>query len=483
MNQQLLDYISDQLQAGLSYHDIETALLGVGWDQVEVKRALASFAGQQASAGSVSSEPVASLAQPAQSMPDVEPVTATSQATQSQAPAETTNQMPDTSALASVVGEAAANKSVPSTDSAPATAQVSQEPTQSSVSSQTITEPVSTQQPSQLQPTPTVTAQPEPTQPPQAAGNPADQPNYAPPVSSSQTMAQPIDPYAQATAPVGMANQPPQAQSAYPQASAQPYQSPAMQPYATSGAVPGYYAQPTPGYGQPAAKASGGIAGLFNKKIVIAIVAGVVFLVLLLIVALVLSGNKKTANNSNNNAGSQTNTNSLLEPQAFTSERGGFSINPPKGWHAQELTSTTDVAVAISKDTSDKSQFSSMTVTVSTIADAQAATTNLDSFVNFYKTATAQSNPQAKVNSDQKISLDGLDARLLDVDTVNDSTKVTGYMVYIIKDKKLYQIQAFTYDVTPNSEVKRAMRESIDSFKLTGAESSPTVSPSSSPKP
>lgn len=500
MNQQLLAYISDQLQAGLSYNDIETALLGVGWDEAEVKQALASFANQQ-SQSSVNAQPEVQSASPEASplasepMPVQQPTTAQAEPTVD-LPDQATANVPDTSALASVVGEAAVSgttltsgtisggSSPRQTAGSNVDAQV-QLPAEQQASnpSQTLAEPAAVADYSAPPPTAVVG---QPAQPSQSAV-PTERPTVVTAPVNQQT-AQPASPYGQASgiSPSAAPVVPAMSSNAMAQLSPQPivqqpYQSPQMQPYQ----VNGYGSQPAASYVQAPKSNTGGIGGLLNKKMIIVIAAGIGFLVLVLIIALVLTGGKKSTSNTNNNSSSSQNSSGgLVESQAFISERGGFSINPPKGWHAQELTSTNDVTVAISKETTDKSQFSSMTVTVSTIQDAQAATTNLDNFVNFYKTATAQSNPQTKVNDDQKISLDGVDARLLDVDTVNDSTKVTGYMVYIIKDKKLYQIQAFTYDVTPNSEVKKAMRQSIESLKFsTSGSPTPSTSPGAMPTP
>ncbi len=505
MNQQLIAYISDQLQAGLSYNDIETALLGVGWDATEVKQALASVASQQTQSGATpvvdQQIPVGNTenAQSAETMPAQQPSENSVQSASSEV-VPPANQASDTSALASVVGEAAVSRSVASSvnpASVPATKPQNEPQVQSTPTQQPSAQPnepaqppaqpiISQPQPAD-QPEPVYQAPSQSVQSPQPFNNQPAQAYTQPDPSQVQPQpSQPVDPYSgQATMSQPIISQTQTAQPAYAQQPVQPYQSPQIQPYPTNGTPGGYYGQPT-GYSQKTKLAGGGLFGFLNKKIIIAIIVGVVFLVLVLIVAIFLSGgNKKNSTNTNNNDNSQNTTNSLLEAQPFTSERGGFSINPPKGWHPQELTSTNDVVVVISKETNDKSQISSMTITSSTIADAQAATTNLDSFVNFYKTATAQSNPQTKINSDQKITIDGVEARLLDVDTVNESIKVTGYMVYIIKDKKLYQIQAFTYDVTPNSESKRAMRSSIDSFKFVSGQSTPSVStsPTATAKP
>ncbi len=478
MNQQLLDYISEQLQAGLSYDAIESALLSAGWDATEVKQALASFASKQNDMSqpeavsaqaptSTGSQPI--IGQPAE--PGFDSGTTPAEPSSSQV-TDVSPPAVDTSGLAAVVGEAAVNRA------AEASAPVQNAQPQSVAPDLVGSAPDYSATHSNAMPGAASNTGPAAVAHQSQATSPG--PGYASQLPNTPAMPGAAQPQAPGFEPVNTA----------PAAYQQPYAQPPQQPYA-SYAQPQYptappeYSYPAPAeYGQPSS-GGGGFGAILakNKKLIIIIGGAVGFLVLITILVLVLASGKKTNNTTNTTT--DENTNSLTEGQAFASERGGFSINPPKGWKAQELTSTSDVNVVISKETSDKAQISSMQVSVSTIQDSQAATTNLDGFVNFYKTTTTQSNPLAKINDDQKINLNGVDARLLDIDSVNDSTKVTGYMVYVIKDKRLYQIQALTFDVGPNSATKKAMRSSIDTFKLTGAagntSSSPSASPSSKP--
>ena len=478
MNQQLLDYISEQLQAGLSYSAIESALLSAGWDATDVKQALASFASKQndmsqpeavsaQASTSTSSQPT--ITQPAE--PELDSGMTPAEPSSAQV-ADTTPPIVDTSGLAAVVGEAAVNRAAEASALAqnvqPQSAApdlVGSAPDHPMANSSAMPGIVSSTSPA------AVGSQPQATNP---------MPDYSSQMPNPANMPAAAQPQAPGFEPVNAA--PAAYQQPYAQSPQQPYASYVQPQYPTA---PSEYPYPAPAeYGQPSS-GGGGFGEIFakNKKLIIIIGGAVGFLVLITVLVLVLASGKKTNNTTNTTT--NENANSLTEGQAFASERGGFSINPPKGWKAQELTSTSDVNVVISKETSDKAQISSMQVSVSTIQDSQAATTNLDSFVNFYKTTTTQSNPLAKINDDQKINLNGVDARLLDIDSVNDSTKVTGYMVYVIKDKRLYQIQALTFDVGPNSATKKAMRSSIDTFKLTGAagntSSSPSASPSSKP--
>lgn len=476
MNQQLLDYISEQLQAGLSYQDIESALLGAGWDAGEVKQALASFASKQ---NGMSQDTATVSTQPVSVQPIEPPITQSSpvqtEAVQAAASPQASPAVADNSQataadahsdLAAVVGDVAVNKSSALPDAiAPA-------------ANQTVSPAATMQTPVQ----------------PAAATQPAAGPSYAPPTSTmdSHSAGLGINNGLPQTAPAQQFGSPAvnnsESSPGY-QMPAQPAQSPSYPQY-TQGyqqpAEPASYPYPqSADYSQPAA--GGGLASMFsnNKKLFIIIGAAVGFLILVSVLAFVVaSGNKNAKNSKSNNTTDQNNANSLTDSQVFTSERGGFSINPPKGWHAQEITSTTnDINVVISKETADKSQISSMQITVSTIQDAQASTTNLDSFVNFYKATTTQSNPLAKINEDKKLNLNGVEARLLDIDSVNDNTKVTGYMVYAIKDKRLYQVQALTFDVSSGSEAKKAMRNSIDTLKITSSQSSSTPAATPTPTP
>ncbi len=561
MNQQLLSYISEQLEAGLGYQDIETALLGVGWDEAEVKQALASFTPKHSGTPSVAttastsqapvSQPQATVAEAMPAIPADQPTNqaVATPASPSQADVQSSTTS-DNSELASVVGEAAVSRAAttapvdtfaptssnqplttppvdtfaPSTPSVePASAQpATADPAPNNTAtpngvtpgvvgasmnntSQTSLPPTSTSQPASNNTPPSgqaSSAGPVPVnsanQPSPVATTPSASPNQTPVASlatpasagtdqplpqqnlpgntnqapvSAQVPTQPSGPTAQAAPPAGTV--PVQAPTySYPLTQPapsiqQPYQAPAM--------TPGY---PSPaGYNQPTQPKANPLSEIFKNKIVIAIIAGVVALLLIVVITVALTGGKKGDTSTNTNTG-QSNSNSLVESEAFTSDRGGFSINPPKGWKAQELSSTNDIVVTITKDTTDKSKISSMTITVSALDDSQAAIANLDSFVDLYKTNATQANPLVKVNEDQKVDLNGLPARILDIDSVNDSTKVTGYMVYAIQDKKLYQIQALTFDVTPGNENKRAMHESIMTFKLNNSSAVPSASPS-----